>query len=121
AGAVGLIMVANEIMAPIAAARDAQAQYNARLLARIRFFAELGAEPRWGMEDMDVGNWLPWRTKPSIGAVYGRWLAPRLVSINVPALLERLPGRLPDFQSLVMFLNTGKDIGVIEQEGARYF
>jgi hypothetical protein len=121
---VGLIMVANEILAPIAATRDIQRQHNARRTAVIRFLTEFGANPRWAIEDMDKPSGaplLPWQTEQDIGALWGHWRSPRIVALDVPAMLERLPGRLPDFASLVMFLGLGRSLGVIEQEGSRYY
>lgn len=122
AGGLGLIMVINEILGPIAATRDVQRQHNARMQGLIQFFTEFGAEPTWAVEDLDRGlEMLPWNTEQSIGAVWGHWRAARITALNVPAFLDRLPGRLPDFQSLILFLSTCRALGVIEQQGSRYF
>jgi len=59
--------------------------------------------------------------KPSTGALYGTWVAPLIGHVDVPALLARLPTRLPTLQSLVEFLGTGGMLHVIEQKGTHYY
>jgi hypothetical protein len=124
AGAMGIIMVVNELLGPIAATRDVQRMHNLRMQALVHFFTEFGAEPHWAVEDLDKppgAPLLPWQTEQGIGAVWGAWRAARITSLNVPAFMERLPERLTSFQSLVLFLSTARSLGVIEQDGTRYF
>jgi hypothetical protein len=120
----GIIMVVNELLGPIAATRDVQRMHNLRMQALVHFFTEFGAEPHWAVEDLDKppgAPLLPWQTEQGIGAVWGAWRAARITSLNVPAFMERLPERLTSFQSLVLFLSTARSLGVIEQDGTRYF
>jgi len=122
AGVLGVLTVASEIMGSIALARDPQLKYNARMEATVRFFSEYGGKPQFVMEDHNTGVQQPSGTTESdTGVVWGDWIAPRLESVNVQALLEALPGRLTTMQSLVEFLGTGGMLKVIEQSGTRYF
>jgi hypothetical protein len=118
--AAAIIAVINEMLAPLVAARDIQQQDILRVQARIRFFAAFGAEPRWEMMDVRSGKALDWRTEPELGAFWGN-KRPRIVSINGAALRTRLPERIRDYQSLVLFLDTGKQLFAINQRGAQYF
>jgi Domain of unknown function (DUF4157) len=115
-----IIVVINDILTPLAATRNDQQQNILRTQAQIRFLAEFGAEPRWEMEDVASGKALDWRTKPELGWAWGN-KRPRIVSINAAALRTRLPERIRDFQSLVLFLQAGKLISAIDQRGAQYF
>ena len=120
----GIIMVVNELLGPIAATRDVQRMHNLRMQALVHFFTEFGAEPHWAVEDLDKppgAPLLPWQTEQGIGALWGAWRAARITSLNVPAFMERLRERLTSFQSLVLFLATARSLGVIEQDGTRYF
>ena len=121
AGVLGVLTVASEIMGSIALVQDAQRSYNARMEATVRFFNEFGGKPQSVMEDVNTGVQQPSGTKSDTGAVRGRWVAPRLESVNVQALLAALPGRLTTMQSLVEFLGTGTVLQVIEQRGAHYY
>jgi uncharacterized protein DUF4157 len=119
-GAVGVIMVINELLAPYGSMRQQQQRDIARTQAQIRFYAEFGAEPNWEMREVDANRPLPWSVAPEAGSVWGH-KAPRIVSVNVSAFKERLPGRVTDFQSLVLFLDGAKTLGTILQRGPRYF
>ena len=123
AGALSVIAVASEFMSSIGAVQDTQRAYNDRMLGVVRFFKEFGGDPQSVMEDVKMGMPLPRKTESDTdtGALYGDWVAPRIESVNVPALLAALPGRLPTLQSLVEFLGTGRVLQVIEQRGKRYF
>ena len=121
AGVLGVLTIASEILGSIALAQAPQRSYNARMEATVRFFNEFGGKPQWLMEDVDTGVEQPSGTKSDTGVVYGRWVAPRLESVNVQALLAALPGRLTTMQSLVEFLGTGRMLQVIEQRGAHYY
>jgi Domain of unknown function (DUF4157) len=121
AAALGLITVASEIMASIGAVQDVQRNYNDRMLAIIQFFAQYGEEPDFEMEEVKTGTPVSKSAKPSTGALYGTWVAPLIGHVDVPALLARLPTRLPTLQSLVEFLGTGGMLHVIEQKGTHYY
>jgi hypothetical protein len=121
AGVLGVLTVASEIMGSIARVQDVQRSYNARMEATVRFFNEFGGKPQFVMVDVDTGVQQPSGTTSDTGAVWGRWVAPRLESVNVQALLAALPGRLTTMQSLVEFLGTGRMLQVIEQRGAHYY
>ena len=121
AGVLGVLTVVSEIMGSIARVQDVERSYNARMEATVRFFREFGGQPQFVMEDVDTGVQQAAGTESDTGAVWGRWVAPRLESVNVQALLAALPGRLTTMQSLVEFLGTGRMLQVIEQRGARYY
>jgi hypothetical protein len=121
AGVLGVLTVASEIMGSVARVQDVERSYNARMEATVRFYNEFGGEPQSVMEDVDTGVQQPSGTKSDTGAVWGRWVAPRLERVNVQALLAALPGRLTTMQSLVEFLGTGRMLQVIDQRGAHYY
>jgi hypothetical protein len=124
AGAVGIIMVINEILGPIAAIRDVQLRHNLKRQGQIAFLTQFGADLKWGVEDMDKGlgmATLPWQAEQGIGAVLGDWRAARITAMDVPAFVNQLPRQMPDFQSLVLFLSSARALDLVEQDGAHYY
>jgi hypothetical protein len=124
AGAVGLIMVINEILGPIAATRNVQLQLNEKRRAQIAFLTALGADLDWEVEDLDKPRGaptMPWTTEQSIGAVIDPWRAARITRLDAEGFAAGLPAHLPDFQSLLLFLAHARGLGLVEQDGAQYF
>ena len=123
AGAVGLIMVVNELLGPIAATRNVQRQLNEKRRGQVAFLTALGADLEWKIEDMKAplgASTLPWSTEQEVGAV-GDWRAVRITRFDAPAFLAALPSRLPDFQSLLLFLSSARGLGLVEQDGTHYY
>ncbi|WP_344095843.1 DUF4157 domain-containing protein, partial [Streptomyces stramineus] len=119
AGALGVITVANELLAPFGAALTAQQKRIEQVQRQIRFYIEFGADPRWEMRDEKTGQRVPW-SEPETGLVFGH-KEPHIVSIDIEALRRHLPSLIPDIQSLVLFLETARQLNTIDHVGARYF
>jgi hypothetical protein len=120
AGVLALLLLLNELMAPLAQARESQQRSIEMTKAQLRFYAEFGANPRYDVLDVIGNKPLPWHTTPEVGAFWGH-REPRILGVDVAAFRTHLPSMINDFQSLVLFLDTAKRLGTMFQEGARYY
>jgi hypothetical protein len=122
----GLLAVANDILAPIAATYQVQRQTNAMWEAQIDFWARFGAEPTWRVWDWDRREALSWETEPRTGLDILESHRTRYVAdINVEAFKRALPGLIHNYQDLELFLALGNALGLgqgraIRKEGDRY-
>lgn len=115
AGGLSLLVVANEILGPIARVRNVQ-QHNIDVgNAQIDFWKRFGANPKMGIWDQRERRQLPEGTTPTT-SVWGGASFPYVVDIDVNALKANLPRLITDYQSFVHFLATGKELETLVED-----
>lgn len=117
----GLLVVANEIMAPIGATYEVQRSTIRRGQAEIDFWTRLGADPEWAVWDATERGPLPWSTAPRTGVFVDTHRYPYVVNIDTEKLARRLPERIRDYQEFALFLDLGRTLGAIREEGGRFY
>jgi hypothetical protein len=115
AGAVGIIVVLNEILGGINRVRSSQ-QNNIDLgNAQIAFWERFGANPTRGVWDQNGRHPLPPGTPPST-SLFGSPSYPYVVNINVNNFNASLPGRIDSYQDFLYFLDAAKSLHTIEED-----
>ena len=115
AGALGILLVVNEILGPIARVRNIQ-QYNIDVgEAQLAFWERFGAKPVRGVWDQDGQHPLPPETTPET-SVFGSPSYPYVVDIDVNALNSNLSARVGSYQDFLYFLDSAKTLGTIEED-----
>jgi Domain of unknown function (DUF4157) len=115
AGALGILLVVNEVLGSIARTRGVQ-QYNIDVgEASLAFWQRFGARPVRGVWDQSGQHPLPPETKPET-SVFGSPSYPYVVDIDIDALNSNLPTRINSYQDFLYFLDSAKTVGTIEED-----
>jgi hypothetical protein len=113
AGGMGLFLVVNEILTPIARVLQQQ-QYNIALSeAQYRFWVQFGANPTWEMRTQNTRETQPSTAAPDT-AVFSQPVYRFITNIDVAALSASLDRELQTYQDLELWLDAAHQIQAID-------
>lgn len=115
AGGLGLLMVLNEILAPIGQALAVQRRNIEMGRAQLEFWTRFGGRPVSGIWSQNERRALPAGTEPSTG-IFGSPSFPYVVDIDAAAFRSTLPSLIRNYQDFLLFLDLAKSLGTLIEE-----
>ncbi len=115
AGGLGILVVVNEILGPIARVRNQQQHNIDEGNAQINFLRRFGANPKMGIWDQTERKPLPPNTTPST-SLFGSPSYPYVVDVDINAFRANLPRLITDYQSYVYFISTAKELNLLDED-----
>ncbi len=113
AGGLGLFVVVNEILTPIARVLNQQ-RYNIALSeAQYRFWVQFGANPTWEMRTQNTRETQPSTAAPDT-SVFGQPVYRYITDLDVAGLSAHLDAEIRDYQDLTLWLDAAHQIQAIE-------
>ena len=117
-GGLGLIAVANDILAPMGAALRMREDAIKKGHAENAFWMRHGADPVMALWDAEENKEVDWSLGTSADAFDFRY--PYIKDINIVGLRAKLKDRILSFQEYMLFLETGTSIGALARSGDAY-
>jgi hypothetical protein len=116
AGAMSIVMVANEILAPIGRTLQVQRANIAQYQGQLRFWIRFGASPTLEMRTQNSDEIQPAGTEPSTAAVYGDPVYPRVTAIDTASLAANLETSIQTYQQFIQWLDLAGNVQAVVME-----
>lgn len=116
AGGLGIIMIANEVLAPIARIQSLQRRNIQMGIARVDFWRNItGEEPEWAVWDQDNRQTLAQTAELTTSVFIGRATFPYVVDVDLQAFRRNLLSKMNSFNDFALFLDMAKTLQAINE------